>query len=82
MLESWRKSRGEGVGEKRNAYQVGGRKTRGIETYWDDLEVDRRIILKWVLRECDGKMWTEFLYRRTVFSDELPGKIHSNHRVA
>jgi hypothetical protein len=31
----------------------------------EDLAVDRRIILKWILGKQGGKMWTEFMWLRT-----------------
>jgi hypothetical protein len=39
-------------GEKRTAYRVLSGNPGGEETTWRDLDVDRRIILKSVLKKC------------------------------
>jgi hypothetical protein len=32
------------------------------QDHWKDLSVGRRIILKYILREQDGKVWTRFTW--------------------
>jgi hypothetical protein len=49
------------IGEKRNVYKVlvGSQKERG---YWDDTDVGRRKILKWVLEKEYGVLWIGYIW--------------------
>jgi hypothetical protein len=31
---------------------------------WEDLGIDRRIILKWLLRNSNGRVWIRFIWLR------------------
>jgi hypothetical protein len=48
------------MGEMRNAYRILGSKCerRGIS---EDLVVDRKIILEWILRKYGRKVWIGFM---------------------
>jgi hypothetical protein len=41
------------------------------EDHSEDLDVDGRIILKWILGKLGGKLWTGFIWLRLGFSDGL-----------
>jgi hypothetical protein len=68
------------MGEARNAYNilVGNLKDRG---HLEDLNVDRRIILEWILETQDGKLWTGFIWVRIETSSGLFVNTIMNLRV-
>jgi hypothetical protein len=39
--------------------------------YLEDLDIDGRIIIYWILRKCGGKVWTECIWLRAVTSGGL-----------
>jgi hypothetical protein len=39
--------------------------------YFKDLDIDGRIILEWLLENCCGKMWTEFIWLMIEISGGL-----------
>jgi hypothetical protein len=40
-------------------------------SYSEELGVDGRIMLDWIIREETGRVWTEFIWFRIGTSDEL-----------
>jgi hypothetical protein len=52
------------MGQMRNAYKILVGKPEG-KYHAEDLRVDRRIILEWILGEKYGKLWIEFIWLRT-----------------
>jgi hypothetical protein len=48
------------MGEKRNPYKVLLGKSGG-KNYYEDLNIGRRIILKWLLEKYDAVLWTAFM---------------------
>jgi hypothetical protein len=51
------------MGEMRAAYKILVEKPEGRD-YSEDLDVDRKIILEWILRKRDGKVWTGCIWLR------------------
>jgi hypothetical protein len=37
----------------------------------EDLSVDGRIVMKWILKECDGTVWTGFIWLRIENTETL-----------
>jgi hypothetical protein len=38
---------------------------------WEDLDVDGRIVLKWIMEKYDGVVWTRFIWLRIGVNGEL-----------
>jgi hypothetical protein len=41
--------------------------------YSEDVGVDKKIILEWILGKCGGEVWTGFIWLRVGISDWLFG---------
>jgi len=51
------------MGEIKNAYNIlAGKLERS--NHLEDLDIGKRIILDWILRKYNGKMWTGFIWLR------------------
>jgi hypothetical protein len=57
-------------GEMRNAYKILSGKSEGRD-HSEDLGVDRRIILEWILGKWGRKTWTGFIWLRIGTSGGL-----------
>jgi hypothetical protein len=58
------------MGELRNTYKFLVGKHKGRD-YSEDLSVDGRIILDWILGKQDENMWTKFIWLRIGTGGEL-----------
>jgi hypothetical protein len=56
--------------EKRDVYRFLVRKTGG-QNHLEDLGVDGRITLKWILKEWDGAAWTGLICLKIATGDGL-----------
>jgi hypothetical protein len=45
------------IGETRNAYKISSEDLKRRD-HSEDLDVDRKLILEWMLGKQDGKLWT------------------------
>jgi hypothetical protein len=51
------------MGEMRNVYKILVEKLKGRD-HPEDIDVDGKITLEWILRKGNGKMWTGFIWFR------------------
>ena len=58
------------IGEKRNAYRGGEGEHEG-RNHLEDLNIDGRIILKWILNKQNGRAWTRLIWLRIDISCSL-----------
>jgi hypothetical protein len=49
------------IGDRRGVYRVLVGKPEG-RNHWQDLGIDEKIVLKWILKKWDGKAWTGLLW--------------------
>jgi len=63
------------IRDGRSMWHVWGRKKMHTGLYWvslkegdhlEDVRVDGRVILKLILKKCDGRAWAEFKWLRIV----------------
>jgi hypothetical protein len=50
------------IGEMRNVYRILVGKFEGRDYYAEDLGIDGRIVLEWILWKLGGKVCTEFMW--------------------
>jgi hypothetical protein len=58
------------MGEMRNAYKILVGNLKGRD-YSEDLGVDRKILLQWILGKQGGKVWTGLIWLRVGTSGRL-----------
>jgi hypothetical protein len=58
------------MGEMRNVYKILVRKPEG-NNHSDDLGVDVRIILEWILAKQDEKLWTACIWFRVRIGGQV-----------
>jgi hypothetical protein len=58
------------MGERRNAYRILVGKPEG-KSYYEDLDVGVRMILKWILKRYDEVVWTGLIWLRIETSGGL-----------
>jgi hypothetical protein len=51
------------MGDMRNTYKILVRKSEG-ENHSEELDVDGKIILEWILGKQDGRVWTGCIWLR------------------
>jgi hypothetical protein len=68
------------MGETRNAHTILVGKPEG-KRHSEELGVDGRIILKWILRKLGWKLWTGFIWLRIGNSGKVVVNTLMNFRV-
>jgi hypothetical protein len=58
------------IGDMRNAYKIWSENLVGCDLM-EDLSIDGRQILEWILRKFCGKLWVEFIQFRMETSDRF-----------
>lgn len=56
-----------GTGEKGSVFSVLARKCEG-KCHFQDLSMNGKIILRWILKQQDWRKWTEYIWRALVGS--------------
>jgi len=55
------------MGKMRNSYKILSKSLK-VRDHWEDLGVDDKIILEWILGKEGRKAWTGCVYLRTMIS--------------